>query len=64
MPELGVEPAEAILIAVHPWDVHGAKRAGCAAPGSTAAASWPEVFERPDVSARDLPALASSIMAT
>ena len=26
--ELGVEPAEAILIAVHPWDVHGAKRAG------------------------------------
>jgi 2-haloacid dehalogenase len=63
--ELGVEPAEAILIAVHPWDVHGAKRAGLRGAWlDRSGVPWPEVFERPDVSARDLPALASSIMAT
>jgi 2-haloacid dehalogenase len=63
--ELGVEPSEAVLIAVHPWDVHGARRAGLSAAWlNRSGRPWPEVFERPDVSAPDLPALASSIMAT
>jgi 2-haloacid dehalogenase len=62
--ELGIEPADAVLIAVHPWDVHGARRAGLRAAWlDRDGLPWPEVFERPDVSAPDLPALASSIMA-
>ncbi len=28
--ELGVEPSGVVLVAVHPWDVDGAGRAGCA----------------------------------
>jgi 2-haloacid dehalogenase len=63
--ELDVAPAEAVLIAVHPWDVHGAKRAGlCGGWLNRAGLPWPEVFERPDASAGDLPELASSITAT
>ncbi len=27
--ELGVDPAQIVLVAVHPWDVDGAARAGC-----------------------------------
>jgi 2-haloacid dehalogenase len=27
--ELGVEPSGMVLVAVHPWDVDGALRAGC-----------------------------------
>ena len=62
--ELGVEPSEAVLIAVHPWDVHGAMRAGLRGAWlDRDGLAWPEVFERPNVSAPDLPALASSIMA-
>ncbi len=26
--ELGIEPAQAVLVAVHPWDIHGAHEAG------------------------------------
>ncbi len=62
--ELGVAPSEAVLIAVHPWDVHGAMRAGLRGAWlDRAGLPWPAVFEHPHVSARDLPALASSIMA-
>lgn len=30
--ELGVEPERSVLVAVHPWDVDGAKRAGPRTP--------------------------------
>lgn len=46
----------AMLVAVHPWDVHGAKAAGLRAAyvdraGDTA---WPDVFTRPDLTVRGI----------
>jgi len=32
----GVDPSEMMLVAVHPWDIHGAARAGLGSRGSTA----------------------------
>ena len=59
---LGVEEAHAILIAAHPWDVHGAKRAGLRAGWvNRRGQPYPEVFAPPDVSAGDLPALARGL---
>jgi 2-haloacid dehalogenase len=60
--ELGVGEAEAVLIAVHPWDIHGAKRAGLnAAWLNRDGRPYPSVFERPDETAGDLPALARAL---
>jgi 2-haloacid dehalogenase len=60
--ELGVAPAEAAMVAVHPWDVHGAVRAGLRGAWlHRAGAPYPEVFERPTVSGRELPSLARAL---
>ena len=59
---MGVEEAQAMLIAAHPWDVHGAKRAGLRAGWvNRHGQPYPEVFAAPDVSASDLPALARAL---
>jgi 2-haloacid dehalogenase len=59
---MGVEEAQALLIAAHPWDVHGAKRAGLRAGWvNRRGQPYPEVFAPPDVSAGDLPALARAL---
>lgn len=59
---MGVEEAQAMLIAAHPWDVHGAKRAGVLAGWvDRHGQPYPEVFAPPDVSAADLPALARAL---
>jgi 2-haloacid dehalogenase len=59
---MGVEEAQAMLIAAHPWDVHGAKRAGLPAGWvNRHGQPYPEVFATPDVSAGDLPALARAL---
>jgi 2-haloacid dehalogenase len=59
---MGVEEAQAMLIAAHPWDVHGAKRAGVLAGWvDRHGQPYPEVFAPPDVSAADLPALALAL---
>ena len=56
---LNVPETDAILIAVHPWDVHGAKRAGLRGGWlDRDGRPYPDVFELPDATARDLPALA------
>ncbi|WP_181767266.1 haloacid dehalogenase type II [Streptomyces albidus (ex Kaewkla and Franco 2022)] len=59
----GVEPGEAVLVAVHPWDVDGAQRAGLAGAwlrrGS--AGRYPETLTPPDWSADDLEELARSL---
>lgn len=60
---LGVAASDAVLIAVHPWDVHGAKRAGLRAGWlDRQGRAYPEVFEPPDATARDLPALARALV--
>lgn len=59
---MGVEEAQAMLIAAHPWDVHGARRAGLRAGWiNRHGQPYPEVFAPPDVSAGDLPALARAL---
>jgi 2-haloacid dehalogenase len=59
---LGVGEGDAVLIAVHPWDIQGAERAGLNAawlkPDGTA---YPAVFAPPDAMAADLPALVRAL---
>jgi 2-haloacid dehalogenase len=60
--ELGVESAQAVLIAAHPWDVHGARRAGLRGAWlNREGLPYPEVFEDPDWSGRDLPSIARAL---
>jgi 2-haloacid dehalogenase len=59
----GVHPADAMLVAVHPWDVDGAKRAGLQAGWlDRDAGSYPSgVFTEPDVQATTLLGLADAL---
>lgn len=55
---LNVVEGDAALIAVHPWDVHGASRAGLRGAWlDRHRVPYPSVFLAPDVSASDLPTL-------
>jgi len=57
-----VNPRELVLVAVHPWDVHGARRAGLRAVWlDRGAASYPPVFDRPDITVRALPDLVDAL---
>jgi 2-haloacid dehalogenase len=59
---LGVSEGDAVLIAVHPWDIHGARRAGLnAAWLNRDGVPYLGVFERPDATAADLPALVRAL---
>lgn len=57
--QCGVEPGELALIAVHPWDIDGAARAGLRTGWlSRDGAPYPPFFLAPQASASDLVALA------
>ena len=62
--QCGVEPGQAALVAVHPWDVDGARRSGLVTGwvdrGDT---PYPDVFLPADVSGADLPAVARALLA-
>ena len=59
---LGVAERDAVLIAVHPWDVDGAQRAGLAGAWlDRDGRPWPEVFAAPTVTAHSLPELADAL---
>jgi 2-haloacid dehalogenase len=59
---LRVAESEAVLIAVHPWDVHGAKRAGLSGAWlDRDGRPYPDIFEPPDATGRDLPTLAKAL---
>jgi 2-haloacid dehalogenase len=61
---LGVAPSAAVLIAVHPWDVHGAMCAGLRGAWLDRHGDpYPSVFLAPDASASDLPALVDHLIA-
>jgi 2-haloacid dehalogenase len=61
---LGVAEGDAVLIAAHPWDVHGAKQAGLGGAWlNRSAAPYPGVFSAPDVTAGDLPSLVDQLVA-
>ncbi|MGH2743561.1 MAG: haloacid dehalogenase type II [Thermoleophilaceae bacterium] len=60
---LGVAPGAAVLIAVHPWDVHGAKGAGLRGAWLDRHGDpYPSVFLAPDASASELPALVDQLI--
>jgi 2-haloacid dehalogenase len=61
--ELGVAPGAAVLIAVHPWDIHGAKCAGLRGAWLDRRGDpYPSVFLTPDASAPELPALVDQLI--
>ncbi|MDX3352608.1 haloacid dehalogenase type II [Streptomyces sp. ME01-24h] len=58
----GVRPEEALLVAVHPWDVDGARRAGLAGAWlRRGTAHYPAVMTPPDRQAPSLPDLARAL---
>ncbi|MEW9554152.1 haloacid dehalogenase type II [Nonomuraea sp. NPDC050783] len=61
----GVRPGQAALVAVHPWDIDGARRAGLVgAYLDRRGTPYPGVMSAPDVTAPDLPALAAALTGT
>jgi 2-haloacid dehalogenase len=53
-----------LLVAVHPWDIHGAHLAGLRTGWiSREQTPYPDYFAAPDLQAPDLPALAGQIVA-
>lgn len=59
-----VEPGDATLIAVHPWDIDGAGRAALRTGWlARDGASYPPFFRAPEFRARDLPTLAAALIA-
>lgn len=62
--ELGVEPQRCTLVAVHPWDIDGAKHAGLHAGWlNRRKATYPDFFESPDATGETLGALADALVA-
>ena len=62
--ELGVAPGECTLVAAHPWDIDGAKRAGLQGAWLNRKGSrYPEFFQRPDASGETLGSLADTLVA-
>ncbi|SDQ90596.1 haloacid dehalogenase type II [Actinopolyspora saharensis] len=60
---LGVAPHDMALVAVHAWDCHGAKRAGCRAGWcSRLEGEYGEVFTPADATADDLVTLADRLL--
>lgn len=62
--ELGRQPAELLLVAVHPWDVHGARRAGLQTAWiNRTGAAYPGYFDAPNIEASSLSELAEKLRA-
>lgn len=63
--ELGRQTQEMLLVAVHPWDIHGAHRAGLRTAWiNRTGTSYPEYFDAPDLELVSLLDLAGAIRAT
>lgn len=57
----GVEPNEMMLIAAHPWDIHGAKSAGLKTAYLDRGKPYPRFMKPPDLTEKSLTKLANSI---
>lgn len=58
-----VAPDRAAMLAVHPWDLEGAKQAGLLTGWvDRVGVPWPSVFVPPDARGRDLPQLAAGLI--
>lgn len=61
--ELGVPLERCAMVAVHPWDLMGAATVGMTTGWIDRTGSpWPDVFDRPDVTGTDLPAVAQALV--
>ncbi|MFC5929943.1 haloacid dehalogenase type II [Cryobacterium melibiosiphilum] len=61
---LAVAPSDVMLVAVHPWDIHGAARAGLQTAWlNRAGSAYPGYFAQPTVSIRSLTDLVGSLPA-
>jgi 2-haloacid dehalogenase len=60
---LSAEPARTAMVAVHGWDVHGARRAGLVTGwAARLEVSFPPVFDPPDVTGPDLVSVAEGLL--
>ncbi len=60
--QCGVDPQDAMLVAVHPWDTDGASRAGLATAWlNRTGGPYPEYFTEPDLRASSLSDLADQL---
>jgi 2-haloacid dehalogenase len=60
--ECDVDPMDAMLVAVHPWDTDGAQRAGLSSVWiNRGGTTFPGYFQRPDLEARSLEELADRL---
>jgi 2-haloacid dehalogenase len=60
---LGVAESKAAMIAVHPWDIHGAKRAGLLGAWlDRGGRRYPDVFAAPDFRGRDFHSVAVALL--
>ncbi|MGH9229923.1 MAG: HAD-IA family hydrolase, partial [Acidimicrobiales bacterium] len=60
---LGVQPGRLALVAVHGWDVHGARRAGLVTGwASRREGVFPATFDPPDVTGADLVEVAGRLL--
>ena len=58
----GTSPEQMLLVAVHPWDIHGAARAGLATAWlNRSGGPYPGYFQAPDHVLRALPELAAAL---
>ena len=58
-----VSTEQMLLVAVHPWDIHGAHLAGMRTGWiARQPTPYPDYFAAPDLQAQDLPALAEQIV--
>ncbi|MDH6238161.1 haloacid dehalogenase type II [Cryobacterium sp. CG_9.6] len=61
----GTEPADMMLVAVHPWDIHGAARAGLRTAWlNRSGERYPAYFEAPTVTVADLTELPAALGVT
>ena len=61
--QLEVEPGAMLMIAAHPWDLHGARAAGLATGFLSRGLPWPTSLDAPDLSEVGLEALAHRVCA-
>ena len=60
--QCGVDPQDAMLVAVHPWDIDGASRAGLATAWlNRTGGPYPEYFRAPDLRVTSLSDLADQL---
>ncbi len=60
--QCGIQPVDAMLVAVHPWDIDGAARAGLATAWiNRSGGPYPAYFTPPDLSPRSLVDLAAHL---